>query len=240
MSKKSFNVVILGEPGVGKSSLVRRYVMGTFLSRTTTTVGVDRVPVNIDIDNETFEFNLLDTAGCFGFHGLIKSYMPNVDAVIFVYDLTNKETFASLPLWSSILKTSGRQDLTKVLVGNKKDLSEYREVLFKNAKNYAEFEGMVAIEISVKEEESVDLVFNCVARELRLKRQITDMECNRTRKNTFQRTETIDRTNLNMKPRTKKLDSLQKFGKYFFHKKIKKETTTIPAESIRLQSFHWM
>ncbi|XP_065675626.1 ras-related protein Rab-31 isoform X2 [Hydra vulgaris] len=204
--KKSFNVVVLGEPGVGKSSLVRRYVLGTFLSRTTTTVGVNRVPVCVNINKETFDFNILDTAGCFGFHGLIKSYMPNVDAVIFVYDLTNKETFASLPLWNSIIKNSGKQGITKVLVGNKKDLSEHREVLFKNAKNYAEFEGMVAIEISVKEEDGVDLVFDCVARELQLSKQTTNME-NHIRKNTFQITETLD--HLNIKSCTKKVSSLQ-------------------------------
>lgn len=174
--KNSFKVVVLGEAGVGKSSLIRRYTQGYFSERTTTTVGVDRIPVNITVDNENLLFQVLDTSGCFGFRGLIQSYMNNVDAVIFVYDLTNKESFACLPLWNTILNASGKTDITKILVGNKRDLSENREVKFRNAKNYAEFEGMVAMEISVKEEDSVDLVFECIARELKLKRQLEESE----------------------------------------------------------------
>jgi len=174
--KTPFKIVVLGEAGVGKSSLIRRYTQGYFSPRTTTTVGVDRIPINITVDCEILNFQVLDTAGCFGFRGLIKSYMNNIDAVVFVYDLTNKESFACLPLWNTLLKTAGKRDITKVLVGNKRDLEEQREVIFRNAKNYAEFEGMVAMEISVKKEESVDLVFQCIARELKLKRQIADQE----------------------------------------------------------------
>jgi len=88
--KTPFKIVVLGEAGVGKSSLIRRYTQGYFSPRTTTTVGVDRIPINITVDSEILNFQVLDTAGCFGFRGLIKSYMNNIDAVVFVYDLTNK------------------------------------------------------------------------------------------------------------------------------------------------------
>ena len=174
IDNKTFKTVILGEAGVGKSSLIRRYTQGYFSPQTTTTVGVDRIPINITVDEECFQFHVLDTAGCFGFRGLIKSYMNNIDAVIFVYDLSNKESFACLPSWNNILKNAGKRDIAKILVGNKRDLADHREVNFKSAKNYAEFEGMVAMEISAKEKESVDLVFQNVARELRLKRQIIE------------------------------------------------------------------
>lgn len=173
-SDHSFKIIVLGEAGVGKSSLLRRYTQGTFSSRTTTTVGVDRIPLKICVDNENLQFQVLDTSGSFGFRGLIKSYMTNIDAVIFMYDINSKESFASLPLWTTLMKNTGKQNLTKVLVGNKRDLAtDRRQVKFKNAKNYAEFEGMISMEISVKEEESVDLVFQCIARELKLKRQLT-------------------------------------------------------------------
>lgn len=172
----SYKIIVLGEAGVGKSSLLRRYTQGTFSSRTTTTVGVDRVPASIYVDNEELQFQVLDTSGSIGFRGLINSYMTNVDAVVFMYDISNKESFASLPLWTTLLKSSATpNNLTKILVGNKRDLAtDRRQVKFKNAKNYAEFEGMISMEISVKEEESVDLVFQCIARELKLKRQLAD------------------------------------------------------------------
>jgi len=177
----NYKVIILGEAGVGKTSLIRRYTQGTFSSQTTTTVGVDRIPLQIQVDDETLDFQALDTAGCFAFHTLIKSYINTIDAVIFVYDLTDKESFACLP-WNSIINRSRGRELVKILVGNKNDLVLHREVQFKNAKNYAEFEGMVAMEVSAKEDASRN-VFESVARELRMKNEITDMANNELREN---------------------------------------------------------
>lgn len=174
-NRDGFKVMILGEAGVGKTSLIRRFKQGHFSPDTTTTVGVDRILIKVKLDSEVINFQVLDTAGCFGFHSLIKSYVNNVDAVIFVYDLTNKETFACLPLWKSLMKQTKNKNLVQVLVGNKRDLAQHREVQFKNAKHYAEFEGMVAMEVSVKEEDSVELVFQSIARELLLKSELTKM-----------------------------------------------------------------
>jgi len=252
---KSFRIIVLGEAGVGKSSLIRRYTQGNFLQRTTTTVGVDRIPFDINVDDEVLNFQVLDTAGCFGFRGLIKSYMTNIDAVIFVYDLTNKESFASLPLWNTILKNSGKRDITKILVGNKRDLDDRRQVEFKNAKNYAEFEGMVNMEISVKKEESVDLVFQCVARELKLKRELASSlekkKENEEKKSYFSKRQSIDFIDVDEKESSPKRFvrqlSLMVMGR---KKKARRESPTTPAvtrrkyeytnaQSIKIDHYRW-
>lgn len=247
--RNSFKVVVLGEAGVGKSSLIRRYTQGYFTERTTTTVGVDRIPLNITVDNESLLFQVLDTSGCFGFRGLIKSYMNNVDAVVFVYDLTNKESFACLPLWNTILKASGKTDITKILVGNKRDLSDKREVKFRNAKNYAEFEGMVAMEISVKEEDSVDLVFQCIARELKLKRQIEENEIrnkNTKKHSTFFKPS----SNAKVKNQETKATFAQKLSLFVLGKKSSnnkkgsftpapKRREMLKTEPIQMERFRW-
>jgi len=164
---RSYKVIVLGEAGVGKSSLIRRCTTGNFSPRTTTTIGVNRISTTIEVEPESsIDFEILDTAGCFAFHTLIKSYITNLDAVIFVYDLTDKESFACLPLWNSIINKTQEKKLVKVLVGNKNDLVLHREVQFKNAKNYADFEGMVSFEVSAKTEESDD-VFRYLAKELK-------------------------------------------------------------------------
>jgi len=180
--RKHYKVIILGEAGVGKTSLITRYTRGKFSPQTTTTVGVDRIPLKLKFDSDdddeiddTLDFQVLDTSGSFTFHTLIRSYINNIDAVIFVYDITNKESFACLPLWNTIINRNRDKELVKFLVGNKSDLASDREVQFKNAKNYAEFEGMVATEVSVKEEIG-DHIFQRVAKELREKCETTGNE----------------------------------------------------------------
>jgi len=172
---RSYKVIMLGEAGVGKSSLIRRCTLGTFSPQTTTTIGVNRVPTTVEVGDHIMDFEVLDTAGCFAFHTLIKSYINNLDAVIFVYDLTDKESFACLPLWNSIINRTQSKALVKLLVGNKSDLVLHREVQFKNAKNYADFEGMLSLEVSAKEEES-DNIFQYLAKELRAKDKEENIE----------------------------------------------------------------
>lgn len=181
---RSYKVIMLGEAGVGKSSLIRRCTHGSFSPRTTTTIGVNRVPTTVEVGEHIMDFEVLDTAGCFAFHTLIKSYINNLDAVIFVYDLTDKESFACLPLWNSIINRTQSKKLVKMLVGNKNDLVLHREVQFKNAKNYADFEGMLSLEVSAKEEES-DNVLEYLAKELRAKDKRDSIEAELENNNTI-------------------------------------------------------
>jgi len=172
---RSYRVIMLGEAGVGKTSLMRRCTNGTFSPKTTTTIGVNRVPISVEVGEHMMDFEVLDTAGCFAFHTLIKSYINNLDAVIFVYDLTDKESFACLPLWNSIINHTQNKKLVKLLVGNKNDLVLHREVQFKNAKNYADFEEMTSLEVSAKEEESEN-IFQYLAKDLRAKAKLESIE----------------------------------------------------------------
>ena len=79
-------IMILGEAGVGKSSLIKRFTNGTFSSRTSSTVGVDKISSTYELSNEsqTINLQLLDTAGALKFQGILKSYMTSIDAVISV------------------------------------------------------------------------------------------------------------------------------------------------------------
>ena len=134
-----------------------------------TTVGVNRKITRFNLgDGEgTLHFQLLDAAGSYKIEVILKSYMSSIDAIVFMYDISKKETFACLPLWTNLLNgVNTKRNLTKVLVGNKLDLP--REVKTKNAVNYADFEGMIPMETSVKNGESVDLVFKRIVAELKM------------------------------------------------------------------------
>lgn len=167
---KIMKIMILGEAGVGKSSLIKKFTNGTFSSRMSSTVGVDKISNNFKLnkDSATINLQLLDTAGALKFQGILKSYMSSIDAVILMYDISNKETFAALPMWVSLLHSACQKGVVKLLLGNKLDLQ--REVMTKNAKNYADFEGMFSMETSVKDEKNIHSVFELVIRELQLKK----------------------------------------------------------------------
>ena len=167
---KIMKIMILGEAGVGKSSLIKKFTNGTFSSRMSSTVGVDKISNNFKLnkDSATINLQLLDTAGALKFQGILKSYMSSIDAVILMYDISNKETFAALPMWVSLLHSACKKGVVKMLLGNKLDLQ--REVMTKNAKNYADFEGMFSMETSVKDEKNIHSVFELVIRELQLKK----------------------------------------------------------------------
>ncbi|XP_066913589.1 ras-related protein Rab-30-like [Clytia hemisphaerica] len=167
-----YKIMVIGESGVGKSSLIRRLLLGSFSSCTSTTVGVDRkiTRFNLGDGEETVQLQLLDAAGSYKFKGILKSYMSSIDAIVFMYDISKKETFACLPMWTNLLNGANtKRNLTKVLVGNKLDLP--REVKTKNAVNYGDFEGMIPMETSVKNGESVDLVFKRIVAELKMRKQ---------------------------------------------------------------------
>lgn len=151
-------IMVLGEAGVGKTSLIKRFTGGSFSSRMSTTIGVDKIYKYFSVDGQPVHLQLLDTAGSLKFQGIMKSYMSSVDAAIFMYDVSNKETFAALPMWVSLLQNvCCNKRVIKLLLGNKLDLP--REVITKNAKNYADFEGMLCAETSVKDEGHVDNTF---------------------------------------------------------------------------------
>lgn len=169
-------IAIVGECGVGKTSITRRFLNKQVSDDLRATIGVDKLEMEYQINGNLEKISLLDMAGSYQFKTLVESYLKQADAIIFVYDLTDKESFAALPLWNSVVSkcVGTRRDIVKVLVGNKKDLAQYcREVSFRTAKTYANFEGMVALEVSAKNDDNIDLIFECVAQEVTSKRQTT-------------------------------------------------------------------
>ncbi len=173
-TKQRIRIAILGECGVGKSSIVKQFVNKTFSEDTPATIGVDRSESFHPIDHDIFSMNILDMAGSRQFQNLITSYLIAADAVVFVYDITDKESFAMLPVWGALVSNYCTRDIVKILVGNKKDLSRhFREVRFQNAQTFANFEGMVALEVSARNDECINLIFQCVTQELALKQSVT-------------------------------------------------------------------
>uniref|UniRef100_A0A8D2ZN25 RAB18A, member RAS oncogene family n=1 Tax=Scophthalmus maximus TaxID=52904 RepID=A0A8D2ZN25_SCOMX len=118
----TLKILIIGESGVGKSSLLLRFTDDTFDPEQAATIGVDFKVKTISVDGNKAKLAIWDTAGQERFRTLTPSYYRGAQGVILVYDVTRRETFAKLDNWLNELETyCTRNDLVKMLVGNKID-----------------------------------------------------------------------------------------------------------------------
>ncbi|KAG8519339.1 Ras-related protein Rab-18 [Galemys pyrenaicus] len=124
----TLKILIIGESGVGKSSLLLRFTDDTFDPELAATIGVDFKVKTISVDGNKAKLAIWDTAGQERFRTLTPSYYRGAQGVILVYDVTRRDTFVKLDNWLSELETyCTRNDIVNMLVGNKID-KENREV----------------------------------------------------------------------------------------------------------------
>ena len=123
---KTFNVITLGDSGVGKTSIINSYVKNEFDNNISSTIGMNFSYKEIKFNNkDKIILKLVDTAGQEKYRALTKSYFKNVDAVLFVFSLDDKETLETIKYWMELFKTNSNkndEDVPKYLVGNKNDL----------------------------------------------------------------------------------------------------------------------
>jgi small GTP-binding protein len=114
--------VLIGDYGVGKSSIASRYINNTYNDKNTPTLGVDFYTKVIHLKEKAFKFHIWDTAGQERFLAIIKNYLRDLNVCFIVFDLTNKKSFENLEKWLYILRENNdNKYLTKILVGNKFD-----------------------------------------------------------------------------------------------------------------------
>ncbi len=162
---REMKVVLLGETGVGKSSLVSRFSEDTFRPFNAATVGASFVSKTVDVGNAApIQFQIWDTAGQEKYHSLAPMYYRGAAAAIIVYDISNKKSFQTLKNWVEELNEKGPGDITVVVAGNKSDLEELREVNSEEASAYANTIKAMFMETSAKMSVNVDELFKDLAR----------------------------------------------------------------------------
>ncbi|XP_068604692.1 ras-related protein Rab-18 [Brachionichthys hirsutus] len=155
----TLKLLIIGESGVGKSSLLLRFTDDTFDPDQTATIGVDFKVKTLSIDGNSAKLAIWDTAGQERFRTLTPSYYRGAQGVTLVYDVTRRETFAKLDNWLNELETyTTRNDIVKMLVGNKIDKDD-REVDRNEGLKFARKHSMLFIEASAKTKDGVQCAF---------------------------------------------------------------------------------
>ncbi|CAI5732084.1 unnamed protein product [Peronospora destructor] len=156
---REVKVVLLGDTGVGKSSLVLRFVTNNFRPYSESTIGASFMSKMIVVNDTPIKYQIWDTAGQEKYHSLAPMYYRGAAAAIVVYDITRKQSLTTLKNWVKELKQLGPDNIVIAIAGNKSDLEEKREVPASQARAYAEEIGALFIETSAKEDTNVSDLF---------------------------------------------------------------------------------
>jgi len=161
-----FKLVLIGDSGVGKSCLLLRFADDNFTDSYISTIGVDFRFRTITIDKKTVKLQIWDTAGQERFRTITSAYYRGADGIIMVYDVTSSESFDHVEEWLSEVDRYANENTSKLLVGNKADLIEEKQVPEETAQRFAEKLGISFLETSAKTSTNVDAAFLTMAKEL--------------------------------------------------------------------------
>lgn len=146
-----FKILLIGDSAVGKSSLLLRFAEDIFTDSFLPTIGVDFKIRTIQAAGSKVKLQMWDTAGQERFKSILTSYYKGTHGVLLVYDITDRRSFVDVQNWVNDVEKYGREDVVKILIGNKKDMQEKREVSYEEGKRFADGLGMKYIETSAKD-----------------------------------------------------------------------------------------
>ena len=169
-SKKIFyklKLILIGDSGVGKTSLLSRYMDETFTANKPCTLTADYRIKSIKIDPlTTAEITIWDTCGQEKYRAMTKQYFKDAHGIILMFDVCDKRSFSDLDIWlDEIKKNTPKDDVSIVLCGNKIDLN-FRNITFEEAKNFAQKNGLLYSETSAKEGNNIEVAFENVTKDI--------------------------------------------------------------------------
>ena len=155
-----FKILLIGDSGVGKSSLILRFVDDTYTDSFTTTIGVDFKVKIVTVGDKTIKLQIWDTAGQDRFRTITSSYYRGAHGIIVVYDIADYSSYCNVQQWIQEIGRYASDDVNKFIVGNKSDLpDDQRQIKFETAKEYADSIHVPFIETSTKLSVNVDHLF---------------------------------------------------------------------------------
>ncbi|MHA1292360.1 MAG: Rab family GTPase [Promethearchaeota archaeon] len=163
-----YKVIVIGDPAVGKTSLLTKFSTNKFKTTYIPTVGVNIVKeqLNILVEKESnilVNLMLWDVAGQPQFYMLHRPYFNGADGMLLVFDLTRRSTFSNVNNWYNTAVKYGLSGIPRVLVGNKNDLKEERKIISPMATHLSEKLNASYFETSARSGENVKTIFHKIA-----------------------------------------------------------------------------
>ena len=163
-----FKLILIGNSCVGKSSIIQRYIQKTFNDEYTCTIGVDFFMKTLDINDNLIKLQLWDTAGTEKFKSITTGYYRGANAAFVVFDLTSRISFDSVSEWIQNYYNYSNPNSEKnvVLIGNKSDLKENREISDEEINKFAINNNIKYFETSAKNGNNIEECFYYIAEKL--------------------------------------------------------------------------
>ena len=157
---KTCQILLLGDTQVGKTCLINRYTNGVFKEEYTSTVGIDFYTKPEEINNKTVQVKIWDTVGQERFRALTPSFLRNAEGVVIVFDVTSQDSFDNVKGWINSIKSNiGENVIPIIIVGNKIDMENLREISKEDGNKIASENGFKYFETSTKTGKGVDEAF---------------------------------------------------------------------------------
>ena len=157
--KYLFRICLLGDAGVGKTSLLSRFCDNTFKENYNNTIGVDFRLVTLKCNDIITKIHIWDTAGQERFRSLALNYLNSSHGFIFMYDITDVDSFNNVVNWINLALEKNVKTIANFLVGNKCDNEENRKVTKEEAENLAKEINLFFMETSAKTDNNVQKLF---------------------------------------------------------------------------------
>lgn len=160
---KLFRYIIVGDMAVGKSCILLQFTDNKFRVQHELTIGVEFGAKTIELNNKTIKIQIWDTAGQEQFQAITRTYYKGAIGALLVYDITRRDTFTHVTKWLEEVKSNSSKNICVILIGNKKDLEDKRQVTFEEGESFARENGLMFLETSAKTAFNVVEAFNLSA-----------------------------------------------------------------------------
>ncbi|KAL1823479.1 hypothetical protein DCAR_0311385 [Daucus carota subsp. sativus] len=158
-----YKLVFLGDQSVGKTSIITRFMYDKFDTTYQATIGIDFLSKTMYLEDRTVRLQLWDTAGQERFRSLIPSYIRDSSVAVIVYDVANRQSFLNTAKWIEEVRTERGNDAIIVLVGNKTDLVEKRQVSIEDGDAKSRESDVMFMETSAKAGFNIKPLFRKIA-----------------------------------------------------------------------------
>ena len=162
----SFKMIVIGDAGVGKSCLTNRAAKEKFLSDYSPTVGFEFLTFSVKIEDKLIKLQIWDTCGQEQYKSLITNFYRNASLAMMVYSIDSRESFLHINQWLKEVRIQSHPDVKIILIGNKSDLENQREITKEQGEKKAQELGLAFLETSAYSGNNLDEAFQLMISEI--------------------------------------------------------------------------